>query len=280
MVDFPPTTTPVPGLTAYDLSILDSDDHHFEPHRHRFFEIIHLATGSAEHVIDDFAQRLSGPVAILVSPWQLHSWRTAIGTSGRVVIFTEDFVATSLAPAMPLPDIPLLGKAGPCTSVPLEGQSQQDFLRSLAHLERELETGEPHAASICGALIFILLAIMQRAATPGLPPPPQSEAMRLVHDLRGLVIEAPSISLSVEACAARLGVSRHQLDKAARVVTGMSAHSVMHDQIILAAKRLLSGGRMTVTETAQQLGFNDNSYFSRMFKKRTGVSPGQFRLRS
>jgi AraC family transcriptional activator of pobA len=46
---------------------------------------------------------------------------------------------------------------------------------------------------------------------------------------------------------------------------------------MLEAKRMLSFSEMTVTEIAYQLGFEENSYFSRVFNKETGSSPVEFR---
>lgn len=43
------------------------------------------------------------------------------------------------------------------------------------------------------------------------------------------------------------------------------------------AKRLLVQGRMTVSEVAERCGFRHLNYFSRLFKARTGKSPGQYR---
>ena len=39
------------------------------------------------------------------------------------------------------------------------------------------------------------------------------------------------------------------------------------------AAELLRGGRWNVSEAAWQLGYQDSSYFSRVFKKYHGVSP-------
>jgi len=278
VVDFPPLPSAVPGIVAFDLAALDKNDHHFSPHRHRFHEIIHLTSGSAEHVVDGHAHTLKAPCAAFVNPWQIHHWRAPKKPKGRTILFTEDFAATAVAPSIPLSSLPLLGQDTGSDPIPFDLEADREFEVILAQLEQEMETGGKKAMEICGALVYVLLCLMQRGAAPVRKSPPQNDASHMVQGLRALVIESPSITLSVEDCASKLGVSRHQLDRAARLVTGMSAHQIMREMLVLTAKRLLANGRMSVTEAALTLGFNDNSYFSRMFKKSTGMSPSRFRL--
>ena len=43
------------------------------------------------------------------------------------------------------------------------------------------------------------------------------------------------------------------------------------------AKQLLASSSLPVTDIAYRIGFHDANYFSRQFKKSTGVTPGDFR---
>lgn len=43
------------------------------------------------------------------------------------------------------------------------------------------------------------------------------------------------------------------------------------------AKRLLRRRELSITEVAQAVGYGDYAYFSRVFKKLTGISPRQYR---
>lgn len=52
---------------------------------------------------------------------------------------------------------------------------------------------------------------------------------------------------------------------------------IIHDRIILEAKRLLHYTDKTAKEIAYELGFDDASHLSRMFKKHTSISPSEFR---
>ena len=48
-------------------------------------------------------------------------------------------------------------------------------------------------------------------------------------------------------------------------------------ELVLEAKRLLYYSDLTVKEVAFALGYDDHAYFSRLFSKVTGMSPGSFR---
>jgi AraC-like DNA-binding protein len=53
---------------------------------------------------------------------------------------------------------------------------------------------------------------------------------------------------------------------------------VITDRIILEAKRMLMDKGLTVNEIATKLGFDDYSYFTRLFKKKSGITPTNFRV--
>lgn len=58
--------------------------------------------------------------------------------------------------------------------------------------------------------------------------------------------------------------------------TGKTAIEHIHLYLIDEAKNLLLDPKMTVTETAYKLGFDYPQYFSRLFKKKVGMSPSAY----
>lgn len=77
--------------------------------------------------------------------------------------------------------------------------------------------------------------------------------------------------------ASRLNVSRVYLNEAVRATTGMSIGKYIRSHVIINAKRLLAHTSMNINEIAQSLGYDDASYFERMFRKETGITPSAFR---
>jgi AraC family transcriptional activator of pobA len=54
---------------------------------------------------------------------------------------------------------------------------------------------------------------------------------------------------------------------------------VVHQRLLLEAKRNLIYTNMTVNQLAERLGFADPAYFSRFFRRLSGASPKAFRQR-
>lgn len=79
--------------------------------------------------------------------------------------------------------------------------------------------------------------------------------------------------------AAILNVSPNHLAKSVKKVTGKSPMQWIGELIVLEAKVLLYQSRLSVSEISFELGIEDASYFGRMFKKHTGVTPTEFRRR-
>lgn len=82
---------------------------------------------------------------------------------------------------------------------------------------------------------------------------------------------------SVSACAKSLGYSADYLSDLLRKETGKSARDHIHYYLIERAKDYLLGSEKTVSEVAFLLGFEYPQHFSKLFKSKTGVSPGAYR---
>ncbi|MBL0100431.1 MAG: response regulator [Saprospiraceae bacterium] len=79
-----------------------------------------------------------------------------------------------------------------------------------------------------------------------------------------------------ELCSA-MKISRVQLHRKLIALTGLSASHFINKFRLEKAVKLLKSTRNTVSEIAFDVGFHDSNYFSRVFSKVFGVSPGDFR---
>ena len=84
--------------------------------------------------------------------------------------------------------------------------------------------------------------------------------------------------LPIEHYASRLGISAAHLNALCRRLAGQSALQLINQRLLLEAKRCLVYTTMTVSQVSDSLGFSEPGYFSRFFKRGSGLSPKAFRL--
>lgn len=82
---------------------------------------------------------------------------------------------------------------------------------------------------------------------------------------------------TVKFCADELNLSANYLGDLLKKETGKSAQEHIQLHLINAAKERLYDNSRSVSEIAYELGFEYPQYFSRLFKKRTGMTPNEYR---
>ncbi|MBE7638259.1 helix-turn-helix domain-containing protein [Sneathiella sp. P13V-1] len=84
----------------------------------------------------------------------------------------------------------------------------------------------------------------------------------------------------IDDIASRMGISSRYLSDTLKSVTGMAAQEHIHLYLLDEAKNLLLQPNISVSQVAYQLGFEYPQYFSRLFKKKVGVSPKVYQSQS
>lgn len=80
-----------------------------------------------------------------------------------------------------------------------------------------------------------------------------------------------------EALADRLHMSYSQLNRHLKSTTGMTVNGYIENVKVTKACHLLSTTNLSIGEIATSCGFQDNSYFTRIFKRAKGMTPSQYR---
>ena len=107
---------------------------------------------------------------------------------------------------------------------------------------------------------------------------PQDANMVFLQNVTDLILEKISNpDLNPQLIADALNVSTSQLNRKINAITGFSSSSYILQVRIDYSKRLLLQPNKNVGEVAEACGFFDMAYFSRTFKKVTGVTPTAYR---
>ncbi len=132
---------------------------------------------------------------------------------------------------------------------------------------------EPFYQFRAGALVMLLLAeIIGRARKAE----QDDGTAALVERAKLIMQEHADGAMSVDRIGEQLGVGIERFYEAFKAYTGMTPYQYFIQLKINKAKNLLAADDASVKEVAFALGFDDPYYFSRLFKKKTGVAPSEW----
>jgi AraC-like DNA-binding protein len=106
---------------------------------------------------------------------------------------------------------------------------------------------------------------------------PQQEIPKPLSRAVELVMADPARHWQVPELAEAAGASRSSLQLMFKVFQHESIHEFLQRTRLDQARQLLCDDRLAIKEIAARLNFSSEFYFSRFFRKKTGMSPRQFR---
>ncbi len=124
--------------------------------------------------------------------------------------------------------------------------------------------------------LITLLCEANRAYTPVVRSG-KAAAVTIANRFNELVFAHFRSRRLVSEYAALLNITPNHLNKTIKAVTGKSPTQWINEAIVLEAKVLLGQSALSVSEIALEVGFDDPSYFARLFRKCEGITPSEFR---
>nr|WKN34836.1 AraC family transcriptional regulator [Tunicatimonas sp. TK19036] len=122
-------------------------------------------------------------------------------------------------------------------------------------------------------LVGLLLSIQKQSGIEG------KDIEDLITTARAYMWENVDKTADLQAFAKSKNFSYSSFRKLFKQYTGIAPYQYFLDLKIVRAKELIASTDKSVKEMAYELGFDSIHYFSRLFKKKTGVSPSEFRRR-
>jgi AraC family transcriptional activator of pobA len=249
-----------------------------EPHVHdALVQVLLVQAGGGEVLIDDRRRMLEPPCLVVVPAGHVHAFRFDPQVDGPVVTAAQrplEQLASALEPDL----LPALREPAVLPVDP-HGRPSAALAPLFDAIEREARTSAPGQAAAALALlvaVFVQVARL-RAITPGGRLDPRSRKAMQIERFRALVDVNLREHWPVVRYAQALALSASQLGRLCREVLGCPPLEVIHARLVHEARRELVHSPLTVKQVAALLGFDDEAYFGRFFRHRTGLSPTAFR---
>jgi AraC-like DNA-binding protein len=250
--------------------------HFLQPHRHSFYHLLLFTGGAGTHTID-FQQFVIRPGQIyFMAPGQVHTWNFSEDADGFVINFTEHFFNAFLKDEQLPERYPFFkGVAEQCV-VNLEPEPQAYVSAIFEAIIKEVNNNEVYAHDmVCSQLITLFITVARASGLQDDKTPNPNQT--IIATYKKLVNLHYAKKKLPKEYAAILNITPNHLNTICNELLGKPAGDVIKDRVMLEAKRMLVNAQVTIAEIAWQLGFSDNSYFSKYFKKQSGFSPDEFR---
>ncbi|QNF35533.1 helix-turn-helix domain-containing protein [Adhaeribacter swui] len=246
-----------------------------KPHKHDFFIILLITQGTGTHTIDFVTYPVAPQMAFFLSPGQVHAWQLSDDTRGHILFFSLDFYRTQQHLQNPrlFPFFHGLFQK-PVLQIPLEQLTP--LMDIVTQLKQELTHKEWQWPEVIREYLMILLVKLSRIYKVQYTNLPVSNS--LWEQLEILIEQNFKKHQPVSFYAENLNLTEKQLNEACKNTFNKTTSALIQERVLLEAQRLLTHSNLTITQIAAELGYFDNSYFGRFFKKHTGQTPEQFRL--
>lgn len=152
-----------------------------------------------------------------------------------------------------------------------------EILREIVR-ELEKDEGEPYRVQMIRADLLRLMALLcRRHATEGDEPLTDSHLLSCMKQAIGYLHSESHRDISLEEVAGLVGLSKFYFSREFRRITGYTFLSYINLIRCEKAKQMLMESNLTIGEIGRTCGFDNQSYFSRTFLKRTGMLPSAYR---
>ena len=247
-------------------------------HRHEgLLQLLYLQSGAGEVLFDSDHVQARAPCVVYVPAQVVHGFHWAGAVEGQVITAAQhplESIAQVLAPNL------LAQVRKPQVIALPQWDAEEDPLLPLCSALREEyhNRAREHVACSMSLLLTLVIQVLRhepqaRAGEQRLP----SRRSQQLTRFRELVDMHYRAHWSLGDYAGELGLTLATLGRLCQEHLGMTPMNVINARLVLEAKRALGQSSLSVKEIAHELGFVDVGYFSRFFRKHSGVSPSGFR---
>ena len=254
--------------------LLDKEDLFHQLHRHDFFLILALQNADGTHEIDFTTYDVFNNSIFFIRPGQVHQLHLKSNSTGYIIEFNSEFYHPKNKSS-----IHRLRKASNKKYCKFELNRFEKLQTILTYIFQEYNNKEEGYIDLIKANldIFFIEFVRQSLHPKSLSNNINSYTQERLEEFLELLEIHITSNKQVTYYTDLMNLSSYQLNEITKSTVGKTASELINEQIILEAKRYLFTSSSQIKEIADQLGYEDISYFIRFFKKQTGHSPDTFR---
>jgi AraC-like DNA-binding protein len=267
------------GDVAFKVAPIRATDYR-QPQRNNFFTVLWIQKGRGTFHVDLQSYTFAAPTLLFVTPYQTFFLTADTGIGGKGIQFHANFFCIETYHEEVGCNGVLFNDLYGRPVIGLDDAPAAEFANLIGQMETELQTaGLAHSEILLSYLkVFLIKAtrhkIEQQACTAAVP---SSRPPAVLDRLTALIEEHYHHAHSPADYATKLHLSPKALGKIVKSQLGKTLTTLIRERILKHAKWQLLHTRKPVKEIAAEAGFDDELYFSRLFKRGTGFSPSAFR---
>jgi AraC family transcriptional activator of pobA len=247
------------------------------PHKHTFYHLVLFTEGSGRHSIDFTSFEVKPYQIYFMAPGQVHRWNFEGHVDGYVINFSAEFFQSFLLRPDYLETLPFFTGNVDDEVINLPTDLQQPVVAIFEQMIGENTESSRMAMDMIRTLMLQLFILAARQNADSAETAAPTYNYTLLQNFRKLADKNFATMRLPKDYAALLYITPNHLNSLCNDMLGISAGELIRNRVVLEAKRLLINLDMNINQIAAKLNFADNSYFTKFFRKYTGLTPDEFR---
>jgi len=250
-------------------------------HAYDFYSVILFTKGSGNILINSDHYKVEPNTVAIIAPNQMHSFERLENAEGIIFFFCQDFYVEEFSFIRLLNLYSYTSQTerdvcNPCLT--LTDKEVSPVISVLNSIQTEYESYTPsnNSAVIIRSHLNILLLKLSELFESKSGKSFNTDSI-LIHSLSHLVDSYFIKEHHLEFYTKSFNISESQLNEICNKHFNSSLKKILQNRLMQEARKLLLSTDLSVSEIAYKLNFEDNSYFNKVFKSKTGITPKRFR---